>query len=242
MMTKPVKMNKVDLHIREMMLTYPLLYSNRQEALIGIFVGTNYVWVKGEDGKYVIKPVYEFDKKFDGPTDISDLDESDLRFAGDDDFHRAIRAQNQLERMQRLFVAENIDLFATVRMTKGRDISYQTLDSWYFDHDTTVLATAPFGEIDADWLSAIEELLNMLIVAYNQFFGIHADTPLRGDKVPEPSMFSRMPEKFQKRLTKIREWEERAEAQSGSKARMAAFWETTGKDILKEIIDEEKAA
>ena len=228
-------MDKVDKMVSELMLTYPVLYPSRQSALRSIFISSNYKWVKNDEGKFVIAYNYRHDKNFDGPIDLTDLDRSDKEWCDDSDYHRFIRAQNAIERHRRLAVAENIELFASI---KDRDshYGYDVIDDYSFESEYSVIANAPFGdEIDRDWLLAMEEFLSCVNYAYNRFFGIHFDKPLAGDKVPEPLMFSRMPEKFQKRLARVREWEDKCEAQSGSKARAAAFWEEIKDDVMSDI-------
>ncbi len=222
------EMNKVDMVVSEMMLTYPGLYENRQQALEGIFLGTNYYW----DKNGCVQRAYVIDTTFDGPVDISDLDENDRQWDRDDEFAQMIRARNELERRARLFRAENIHLFAKM---KTRDYGYSTLDSQYFDYDSAVFYNAPFGKIDPEWLRALEEFISSLLVGYNGVFSLHYDDPKVSGTVPAPSMFDRMPERFQKRYNRIKEIEEKCEAQSGTKARMKAFWENHGKRLMDEI-------
>ena len=226
-MSKSVEMNKVDLAVRNAMTLYPTLYPTRASALRRMFLGTNYCWAKGDDGKAIIKPAYKDKKNFKGPTDTSDLDDSDARWNTDDEFAICIRLQNELERRNRLFRAEHIDLFA--KMGSSNCFGYSDLDDWCIDSDYTVLATAPFGMIDDDWLRAIEEFLTAMMCAFNMVFSLHYDHDSSRQK-PNPSMFLRMPEVFQRRYTILKGFEDKCEAQSGNKASIIAFLEAFNDD------------
>lgn len=225
-------MNKVDQVVSNMMLTYPLLYSTRAEVLHSIFLGTNYVWKDGN-----LRPVFRDEKVYD-LIDTRDLDDSDKQWAGDDDFAVGIRLRNELERMNRIFRATHIKHFAKM---KGGDYGYAQLDYWYLDRSSgNVLTDAPFGSIDPEWLAAIEEFLSNMFVAFNQVFNLHYDHDTTR-ALPEPSMFSRMPEVFQNRYLMLKEIEAKCEAQSGTKENAKAFWESHGKKVLAEIVEEENS-
>lgn len=214
-------MNKVDLTVRAMMLAYPTLYSSRAKAFRGIFMGTNYSW-KEQDGVYVVVPCYALEEDRDPMRDINECND---RRNGNSEFDQFVRVQNELERMTRQHKIDNIDMYAKM---KSEGYGYSDLDDWYLDNDTSMIFNAPFGQIDSDWVRAMEEFISNMMVAYNMVFSLHYDNPLKGDKAPEPSMFSRMPEKFQKRHQRLKELEDKCEQQSGNKAAQRKFLKSIG--------------
>ncbi len=215
-MSEPVELNKVDLAVRELMLNYPLSYPSRKDALRNIFLSGNHHW---NDAGELVRS-YEMTKDYEGPIDISDLDQSDEAFSRDDEFNRAIRLRNELDRRTRLFMAENIDMFAKYDSSDG--YNYRTLDDYRLTSEYAPIATAPFGSVDPEWLSAMEDFIRDLMVAFNQVFGLHCD---QEERKPEPSMYSRMPEAFQQRYDAIKECKAKCEAQSGREASELAFFE-----------------
>lgn len=227
-MTEPKPLNAVDLLVRENMLIYPSLYGTRNDVVKGFFLGTNYEWTKSG----CLRPVFSPEKDFEGPIDISDLARSDERWTSDDEFAVFVRIQNEAERSKRLFRAEHIDLYAKM---SSKDYGYQDLDYWYLDNDSSCLFTAPFGKINKDWAIAMERFISDMMTAFNRVYSLHFDKPLRDEKMPEPSMFSRMPEQMQKRYTRLVEVSAKLEAQTGHRAAQKKFWDERGSAMLSEI-------
>jgi hypothetical protein len=183
------KLTKVDKLVRTMMLTYPTLYPDRATALFNIFTdsGTNYCW----DEQGCIVQTYPSEKTWEGPIDISDLAKRDADWDRDDDFARTVRLENELERHQRLFRAEHIDLLC--RYGRGGTYGYRHLNTYHLDNITAewgcaLIYRAPFGKIDDEWVRAMEEFIGDMMVAFNHVYNLHFDKPLRGEKAPEPSM------------------------------------------------------
>ena len=233
MTTKP-ELNKVDKLVAELMINYPLSYETRAKALFGIFFSNSYYWTK--DG--CLTHSYQKQKCFEGAIDTSDLDQADAAWNKDEEFDIAIRLRNELERRTRLFKAENIEYFAT--MNDDKKYEYYDISKWNLDSQYNVIARVPFGSIDADWLNAAEEIISNLLITFNYVYSLHYDNPLKSETAPEPSMFSRMPEDLQRNYTFLKTIEDKLEAQSGKKARMAEFWQSHGKAILDEVIAEGK--
>lgn len=229
-------MDKVSTLVREMMLTYPTLYPSRRKAIHSIFTdsGTNYVWNR----KGCIVAARKLTKDFDGPIDISDLDRSDEQFAGDHDFNKMIRIENEFERRERLYRAEHIDLYC--QYGRGEDYGYQHLDEYLLDkmegdYGVATIFRAPFGKIDSDWAHAAETFINDMMVAFNRVYRLHYDHPLEGEKVPEPSMYSRMPAEMQRRYDNLKAVADKLEAQTGNRARRAEFTKRVIADLKKEV-------
>lgn len=232
-----IKMNKVDILVRELLLTYPMLYQSRIDALLAIFDNSGYSW--NDEGCLVRNYKLSRDPS---TMDYSDLDEAavdiEKDLADDCEYIRPLTLRRKFEmeqeRMVREHRAANIDLVASEKPSGAR-FTYEKLNHLYF----TGLMEAPFGKIDKDFLEAAEELMEVLQYSFNLIFGLQYDKPLAGDKAPEPSMFSRMPQSFQSLHNKITAFEDKIEEQSGKKARMAAFWAREGSRIMAEIIEED---
>lgn len=230
-------MNKVDEMVKALLNTYPTLYTDRTSVLFGIFcsLGAGYEW---DDNGCIVNRFADYGRN---PTvmDYSDLDhdaerltEEEAKGHGIASYYKARRAELECERMVREHRAKNIDIYASERMSGAR-VSYESLSNLNISQ-YSIFETAPYGKIDPDWLSAMEEILEVVRLSFNRLFSLHYDDPIRGEKAPEPSMFSRMPERFQKLRTALVEIEEKVEAQSGNRARMAAFWEKIKGDVLGE--------
>jgi hypothetical protein len=229
------KLTKVDKLVRTMMLTYPALYPDRATALFNIFTdsGTNYCW----DEQGCIVQTYPSEKTWEGPIDISDLAKSDADWDRDDDFARTVRLENELERHQRLFRAEHIDLLC--RYGRGGTYGYRHLNTYHLDDITAewgcaLIYRAPFGKIDAEWVRAMEEFIGDMMVAFNHVYRLHFDKPLRGEKAPEPSMYSQMPAAMQKRHDNLLQIDDMLDAQTGNRAKRAEL----AKRLVAEIKEE----
>ena len=232
-------MNKVDILVRNLLNTYPTLYQDRLSALRAFFTSGNYRWDK--DG--CIVPEYASDRD-ETVMDFSDLDKDDAENANEKPCevlsdlyaHRAYEAKR--ERMLRQLRADNIDTVSKCRVGSGEKISYEQLQHMSFSSSyigNIYIGGAPFGKIDADWLAAAEEFIDVVKVSYNRIFGLHYDNPLKGEKPAEPSMFSRMPLGFQQRYTELCEISDKLEEQSGTRARMMAY---INGDDFKKMMDE----
>lgn len=232
-------MNKVDQHIKRMMLQYPSLFPNRIKCLRQLFLvnGNGYDW---DENGCLTDSCGSYDNRPEDKMRYDDLDtrNDDLaKILGEDDkvdtlsdIRKFQKLRDVKERLDREFCEQHIDLMCQFHDTWD-NFSYADLQ--HFDVRWSAFHDAPYGNIDAVWLSAMEETVNKLKYAFNLIWFLHFDNPLRGEKQPEPSMFSRMPEKFQKMYTEIQEIEDKLEAQSGSKARAKEFWDSIKDDILK---------
>jgi len=100
------------------------------------------------------------------------------------------------ERLDRQFREQHIDLYC-----KFHDVweDFQYTDLQFFNSEWSALANAPYGNIDADWLKAMKETVKKIKIAFNRIWHLNYDR----DNAVEPSMFSRMPEHFQKMYTEI---------------------------------------
>jgi hypothetical protein len=224
-------LNKADSLIAELMLAYPSLYPTREAALFSIFFSGNCHWKDG----CVVRSFGIND--YVGITDTSDLDARDAKWSGDETFAVRIRVKTELDRRTRLFRAENIEHFAV--MNDG-GYSHEDISKWNLNSEYNTISKTPLWlSIDAYWLAAAEDIVSNMKLAFNQKYGMHLDTPIKGETAPEPSMFSRMPEQLQINYKFLLEIEDKLEAQSGSKARMKAYWEKNGAGLMAEIKDAE---
>lgn len=222
-------MNKVDRHIKKMMLQFPSLFPNRIKCLRHLFMvnGNGYDW---NDEGCLVEWTYEGDRT--RPADkmnYSDLDQrqDDLSKFYDEheclrDIQKFRRLHDEKERLDRQFREKNIDLLCRYHDTYD---NFTYADLQHFDPRWSAFHDAPYGNIDIDWLTAMEETITKIKYAFNQVWSLYYDHPLKGEKTPEPSMFSRMPEKFQKLYADICEVENKLDKQSGRRERMAIFQE-----------------
>lgn len=223
-------MNKVDQHIKQMMLQYPSIYPNRLACIRQLFLvnGNGYDW--DNDGCLV-----PWRSPYDRASDrmhYDDIEPNDsvTSLLGKDSSIGKFHALSDVkERMDRQFREEHIDLLCQFHDTYD-NFRYEHLVN--FDVAWSAFRDAPYGSIDADWLAVMEETVNKIMYSFNIIWGMHYDNPLKGEKLPEPSMFSRMPERWQKLYTDMKEVEAKLEAQSGSKARAMKFWNSIKDDVL----------
>lgn len=231
-------MNKVDQHIKRMMLQYPSLFPNRISCLKQLFLtnGNGYKW---DANGCLTDACGSYDDRAEDKMSYDDLDTREYDRYGDSeddevdtlsDIRKFHKLRDAKERLDREFREQHIDLICQFHDTWD-NFSYADLQ--HFDPNWSAFKNAPYGSIDADWLHVMEETIKKLMYAFNQNWSLHYDNPLRGEKQPEPSMFSRMPEKFQRMYTEIQEIEDKLESQSGAKARAKEFWDSIKDDILK---------
>lgn len=212
-------MNKVDQHIKRVMLTYPSIAPSRIAVLRHLLLcnGNAYDW----DDKGCLVPWSGED--YGDTMKFSDLEPDPTleRFRSEplDSLYAFRDAETEEERLVREHRAKHIDVYAQHDKTFDR-LRYEDLTNISL-HDYTCLGRAPFGKLDPDWLHAAEEIVDKVRYAFNIIWSLHYDHPLRGEKKPEPSMFSRMPEYWQKLYTGICEIDDKLDAQSGRKARRA---------------------
>lgn len=222
-------MNKVDQLVKTLLFAYPTLYRDRTEALMTIFMSGNYEW----DKNGCLQPTYALDGEV---MNFSDLDEDDAELA--DEISKNTfdilsglldmrRIQLVADRQMRELISQNIDTYASEQIS-GSTISYERLSSTWIS-GMTAIASAPFGKIDSEWAEAMEEFLSTMAVSFNRIFSLHYDDPLQGEKAPEPSMFSRMPESSQTLRTKLLEIADKVEEQTGHKARQKAIFDSITK-------------
>ena len=100
------------------------------------------------------------------------------------------------ERLDRQFREQHIDLYC-----KFHDVwqDFDHTDLQFFNSKWSALATAPYGNIDEDWLKALKETVMKIKTAFGRIWGPLKD--LNGDI--DPNMFSKLPEHFQKMYTEI---------------------------------------
>ncbi len=195
-------LNKVDQHIKVMMFQYPSLFPNRLRCLQHMFLvtGNGYRW--NDDGCLVSDNDDSIDKMKYSDIDesIEKLDEALSRWVAIDSSLDGIKQFQILckekERLDRQFREQHIDLYC-----KFHDVweDFQYTDLQFFNSEWSALANAPFGKIDADWLKAMKETVKKIKIAFNRIWHLNYDR----DNAVEPSMFSRMPEHFQKMYTEI---------------------------------------
>lgn len=229
-------MNKVNKHIKQMMLQFPSLFPNRIKCLRQLFLvnGNGYDW---DENGCLVSWSYENDRVRaedkmhydDLDTRANDLDDLLGKSEATSDIRKFQKLTDEKERLDRQFREKHIDLLCQFHDTWD---NFTYADLQHFDPRWSAFRDAPYGNIDSDWLRVMEETVGKIKYAFNVIWSLHYDNPLRGEKAPEPSMFSRMPENFQKLYTDICEIEDKLEAQSGSKARAKALWDSIKDDIL----------
>jgi hypothetical protein len=230
-------MDKVDLHIKQMMLQYPSIFPTRLSCLKHLFLvnGNGYDW--DETGCLVPwRSTYDrandqmhyadLDRREDDTVFDSIISQSDLKDHPLVAFHKL---ENDKERLDRQFREQHIDLFCQCHGTYD-NFKYEDLVN--FEVRWSAFNLAPYGYIDIDWLAAMEETVSKMFYTFNQVWGMHYDTPLKGDKMPEPSMFSRMPYQWQQIYLSIQEIKSKLEAQSKTTERSKEYWNSIKDSIL----------
>lgn len=226
-------MNKVDSHIKRMMLQYPTLFKTRRDCLAHLFLvnGNGYDW---DENGCLVESYSTYDRASDKMRyDDLDKDPNDEipKVPGLETFYAFRSIMKEKERMDREFREKHIDILCQMDENIG-GFSYEKLDN--FDPEWSKFRNAPYGKIDSDWLKAMEEVVKTIKYSFNMIWHLHYDSPIRGEKKPEPSMFSRMPEQWQTVYIKVLEIEEKLEAQSGSKAKANALWNKMKDKVLKD--------
>jgi hypothetical protein len=236
-------MNKVDLLIKQMMLQYPSIYPTRLSCLRHLFLvnGNGYDW---DEAGCLVPWRMEYDRANDQMyyTDL-DREEKDELFDSvisqsglkDNPLVAFHKLEKDKERLDRQFREQHIDLFCQCHGIYD-DFKYEDLVN--FDVRYSAFNSAPYGHIDSDWLAAMEETVSKMFYTFNQVWGMHYDTPLKGDKMPEPSMFSRMPDRWQQIYRSIQKIENKLEAQSKTRERSKEFWDSIKDDFLKKCISD----
>lgn len=172
-MYNAIKLNKVDEHIKAMMLMYPSIIPSRFAALQQLFLsnGNGYEWNdKGELANRFDPPSH----KTPGVMDYSDLDKrrEDVeerleKMCGEDccaGLYQAWRCRLEHEYMVRRHIEANIDIYAT-RHVHGEETQYDVARIKHFDPDWCVLSLSyshKFPEMmDKDWALAAEEAMTI---------------------------------------------------------------------------------
>ena len=163
-------MNKVDLHVKQLMLRSPSMFPTRWSVLEHIFlhIGTGYGWTR----QGTVASIYE-KKNSPMPSgmDMSDLeheaellDESAARFKerglDDVDFDRKQRVSLGMRRVQREYIAANIDVYASEDLGE-RGVAAKLLPSSLGDTPLGQVPTS--GKVDRDWALAADEVTVKLL-------------------------------------------------------------------------------
>ena len=176
------KLNKVDQHIKSLMLTYPGLFKCRMDVLKHLFMvnGNGYEWddmgclaqrmsMNGEvsalnmDFSDLEEEQAELDKQVaDNPTDA-------LR-----SYYAAKQARLKRCFAERRIIAEEIDLYAVEHVMREDDkFGVEWLKD--FSPNYCVLSDAPFEKLDPEWAAAAEEALMVARNALWRVLGMYSD-------------------------------------------------------------------
>lgn len=212
-------MNTVDLFVRKSLMTFPTLFQSRSDVLRYIFGvgGTGYEFVGGELVNGCPNDRDDSKMRYDDLDERETKIKEDPTYAGIEDLRAMELYEIACERATRKLREENIDVVARMTRANNRDYTYQQLQNlWNIDR-------IPVEELNDEWLAAFEEFIEIMDGSISRLFNLYYDKPVRGEKAPEPSMFSRMPAEWQKRYTTVKEIGDRIEARTGKKARKAAM-------------------
>lgn len=155
-------MNKVDLHVKRLMLRAPTIFPSRWSVLQHIFlhIGTGYGWT----GKGVMASIYDRDQTMPESMDMSDLDEPPMR--GHDrpemaQFVAVDRVRLGQKKLLREYIAANIDVYASSLELGDATVAYSILPS--------SLAHSPLGQVpkegplDREWALAADAVATKLL-------------------------------------------------------------------------------
>lgn len=157
-------MNKVDMHVKQLMLRSPMIFPNRWSVLEHIFlhIGTGYGWNR----QGTVTSIYDKKTPMPESIDMSDLDheaqlakESAERFkefgASMSESDRCRSVELGMRRLQREYIGANIDVYACNDIG-GRGVNAKLLPS--------LLASVPLGQVptegkvNRDWALAADEV------------------------------------------------------------------------------------
>lgn len=213
-------MDKVSVFVREKLLQYPTLYENRLQVLCHLFMvnGNGFDWDENtgcpvewaDDGRRSKTKMYYADLKKKIKNSEESLKEYDL------DLYRFWIAEAKQEIAARKHRAKHIDLYAVYN---NDNFKYEHLDR--FSPEWSLFGTAPYGKIDPEWARAMEEVIEKIMYAFNTIWHLHLDRPSKGAKLPSPSMFSRMPQEWQKKYNEIAAYRDKLDEQTGTRKNRA---------------------
>lgn len=168
-MAVKIELNKVDQHIKDVLLTYPTLYNSRFSVLNSIFMrmGNGYEWnARGELTCDSNKPLMQ-------KMDFSDIEESkqiidqDLALNRQGKIgrsHASSAARLMRKIVERRLIEAQIDLYAVEHvMQEDQQFGVEWLKN--FNPKWCLLRDAPFGSIDPDWAAAAKEFASIARVA-----------------------------------------------------------------------------
>lgn len=178
-MTSPVKLGKVDQHIKSMMLTYPTLFKSRFAAMKQLFMsnGNGYEW----DASGCLVPIFEC--AYLTAMDYSDLEERTAEIAdelakqpsdGMHTFYSCQKAALTRHLTERKLIEEEIDLYATEHvMGENEQFGIEWMKD--FDPRWCAMRDAPFGALDPEWAAAAEEMIKIARTAIWRHLGMYHD-------------------------------------------------------------------
>lgn len=180
-------MNKVDLEVKNLILSYPTLFENRFDALNHIFTTSNYAW--DENGclattcrsrkgtvKSMLKQLQDEEDKREAMLQETPICTRLLHEAW------LVESQAKLNKFQ--FIAKNIDVFASTYCSVGHKEHWLWLyhnvhasfNYWPISHKPDV--------VDEDWREAIHKWAHELLPNMNSIMGYMDDNkgwrPCRG--------------------------------------------------------------
>lgn len=225
-------MNKVDLHVKQLMLRSPTIFPNRWSVLEHVFlhIGTGYGWTR----QGTMASIYDKKQPMPESMNMGDLDdearslEEGLQRAkafGVDESTVELHRQVELgmRRLQREYIAQHIDVYASSAIG-GHAINARLLPS--------SLAAVPLGQVpatgkmDRDWALAADEVATKVL----QFIGSQLDG--RGDSLPasQTKHFGELQEQLRAAIVAL---EPVTQLRAGRERVARMFQEMMGKDKLR---------
>jgi hypothetical protein len=175
-----IKLNKVDRHIKTMMMTYPAIYPSRIAVLQHIFLvnGNGFDW--GSDGCPTMSSY--------GVPAVTAMDYSDLHqrisTVKEDIARETLEPMSVLlnvrharlhrELANRQMVEDDIDLYATNHVMQ-ENLNFNASALKHFSTDWCLLSPRRFPQVmDRDWALAAEEMMNIAQQAIFRELGIYS--------------------------------------------------------------------
>ena len=225
-------LNKVDSHIKRMLLSYPTLFKSRMDALSHQFLvnGNGYEWDDAGGLSSIGDPIRPLKMRFD------DLDErqAELDRSIASDCHHSMaalfaarQAAIRREYSERLLIEAEVDLYATEHVM-GENNKEDADWLRHYCPDYSAVQRAPLDRIDKEWALAAEEVLEAARLSLWRALAMYSEhfTRERAD--------TSLLEKYDKTLTLMK----RLDLVTGTSARTAKRAALTGR-IIDEIIEEE---
>lgn len=188
-----MQLNKVDQHIKQMMLKYPVIMGSRMDALRQLFLitGNGYDWTADgclDDGSNA-EPVEAMDNS-DLDRRQRELEEEEGKYPPSpslNQMYASRRAQLKRQYAVRRLIESDIDLYAAEHVMGDND-KYGVEWLATFSPAFSAMGNAPYDALDPDWAAAAEETIT--IARTSIWRHLHMHSPFFDREKADPKWLS----------------------------------------------------